>query len=118
MEPGVVILWVVTGFSAFFVGLMIVCLFIVHTMMALTNYRTLDGMKTGRMCPMPFVSTNNDPEFVKDHLFSSTCTIADRFKISNKSLEITGFCGFFRLGDRYKMIFSPRRCPRSQISSN
>jgi hypothetical protein len=65
MEPGVVILWVVTGFSAFFVGLMIVCLFIVHTMMALTNYRTLDGMKTGRMCPMPFVSTSNDPEFVK-----------------------------------------------------
>ena len=61
MEPGVVILWCFTGFSAFFMGVMIISLLAVHTMMILTNYRTLDGMKTGRMCPMPFVSTNNDP---------------------------------------------------------
>jgi palmitoyltransferase len=61
MEPGVVILWVFTGLSAFFVGLMIVALAITHTLMVLTNFRTLDGMKTGKMCPLPFLSTQNDP---------------------------------------------------------
>ena len=29
--------------------------------MLLTNYRTLDGMKTGRMCPLPFIATLNNP---------------------------------------------------------
>jgi hypothetical protein len=64
MEPGVVIIWAITAFSAFFVGLMIVMLFITHTFMVLTNYRTLDGMKTGKMCPIPFISANNNPEYV------------------------------------------------------
>jgi hypothetical protein len=64
MEPGVVIIWAITAFSAFFVGLMIIMLLISHTLMVLTNYRTLDGMKTGKMCPVPFVSTEDDPTFV------------------------------------------------------
>lgn len=69
MEPGVVIIWVITAFSAFFVGLMIIMLFITHTMMVLTNYRTLDSMKSGKMCPMPFFAIDNDPEYVRYRLF-------------------------------------------------
>lgn len=61
MEPGVVIIWAITGFSALFVGLMIIMLSITHTFMVLTNYRTLDSMKSGKMCPMPFFSANNSP---------------------------------------------------------
>jgi hypothetical protein len=64
MEPGVVIIWAITAFSALFVGLMIVMLLITHTLMVLTNYRTLDGMKTGKMCPIPFLAADNSPEFV------------------------------------------------------
>jgi len=52
---------VFTGFSALFVGVMIVALFCTHTMMILTNFRTLDGMKSGKICPIPFLSTQNDP---------------------------------------------------------
>lgn len=66
MEPGDVIIWAITAFSAFFVGLMIIMLLISHTLMILTNYRTLDGMKNGRMCPLPFLSTHNDPEYVQN----------------------------------------------------
>ena len=61
MEPGVVIIWAITALSALFVGLMIIMLFFTHTFMVLTNYRTLDGMKSGKMCPMPFFATNNNP---------------------------------------------------------
>lgn len=65
MEPGVCILWVITAFSAFFVGLMIVVLWITHSLMILTNFRTLDGMKTKECCPLPFFNTKNDPNKVK-----------------------------------------------------
>jgi hypothetical protein len=58
VEPGVMILWVFTAFSAFFVGLMIIILFITHTVMGCTNYRTLDGMKTKKCCPIPFFTVN------------------------------------------------------------
>jgi hypothetical protein len=54
VEPGVMILWVFTAFSAFFVGLMIIVLLATHSVMAFTNYRTLDGMKTKKCCPIPF----------------------------------------------------------------
>lgn len=64
MEPGVAIIWAITAFSAGFVGIMIVMLLISHTLMILTNYRTLDGMKTGRMCPMPFFTNDFDPDYV------------------------------------------------------
>lgn len=64
MEPGVAIIWAITAFSALFVGLMIIMLFITHTLMILTNYRTLDGMKSGKMCPIPFLAVDNNPEHV------------------------------------------------------
>jgi hypothetical protein len=52
-EPGVYILWIITCMSAFFVGMMIVGLFISHSMMVMTNYTTLDSMKKKKMCPIP-----------------------------------------------------------------
>jgi hypothetical protein len=61
MEPGVAIIWAATAFSALFVGIMIIMLLISHSLMVLTNYRTLDGMKTGRMCPLPFFARDNNP---------------------------------------------------------
>lgn len=64
MEPGVAIIWAITAFSAGFVGLMIIVLFISHTLMILTNYRTLDSIKSNRMCPMPFFSKENSPDNV------------------------------------------------------
>jgi hypothetical protein len=54
-EPGVYILWAITCFSAFIVGIMIVALFISHTFMILTNHTTLMSMKQKRMCPFPFI---------------------------------------------------------------
>jgi len=62
MEPGLMILWFFTAFSAFFVGLMILMLFLSHTVMMLTNYRTLDAVKTRKMCPAPFVQKGADPD--------------------------------------------------------
>lgn len=53
-EPGVYILWLITCFSALFVGIMIVALCISHSMMILTNFTTLTGMKTKKMCALPF----------------------------------------------------------------
>jgi len=53
-EPGVYILWIITCFSAFVVGIMIVALLISHTIMILTNHTTLMTMKLKRMCPFPF----------------------------------------------------------------
>ena len=53
-EPGVYILWMITCFSAFFVGMMIVALFISHSMMVLTNNTTLMQIKTKKVCPFPF----------------------------------------------------------------
>lgn len=53
-EPGVYILWLITSFSATFVGFMIIALWISHTMMILTNFTTLTGMKTKKVCPFPF----------------------------------------------------------------
>lgn len=73
-EPGVIILWAFTAFSAFFVGIMIVMLFISHTAMLLTNYSTLDAMKMRKICPMPFFQTNRNPD--KANLF-------DRGEIQN-----------------------------------
>lgn len=64
MEPGVVIIWALTAFSAFFVGFMIIMLLISHTTMILTNHRTLDSMKTGKMCPIPFFA-RPDPNYVR-----------------------------------------------------
>ena len=63
-EPGVYILWAFTAFSAFFVGIMIIALLITHTILVLTNYRTLDGMKSKKMCPLPFCRTKEAPEAV------------------------------------------------------
>lgn len=54
-EPGVYILWIITCFSALFVGIMIVALLISHTMMVLTNHTTLMSMKMHKMCPLPFI---------------------------------------------------------------
>jgi hypothetical protein len=53
-EPGVYILWAITCVSAAVVGMMIIALAISHTLMILTNYTTLDSLKTKRMCPIPF----------------------------------------------------------------
>ena len=53
-EPGVYIIWIITCFSALFVGIMIVALLISHTMMVLTNHTTLMSMKMHKMCPLPF----------------------------------------------------------------
>ncbi len=53
-EPGVYILWIITCFSAFFVGMMIIALLLSHTMMILTNHTTLMSMKFKKMCPIPF----------------------------------------------------------------
>lgn len=64
IEPGVLIIWLFTALAAFFVGLMILVLLGSHTFMILTNYRTLDGVKTGKCCPIPFCSTKHDPESV------------------------------------------------------
>jgi hypothetical protein len=61
------ILWVFTGMSAFFVGIMIVMLFISHTLMVFTNFRTLDGMKTHQMCPLPFCQTKDHPDTTNLH---------------------------------------------------
>jgi hypothetical protein len=61
-EPGVMILWFLTAFSAFFVGLMILTLYLSHTVMMLTNYRTLDAVKTRKMCPAPFVQKGGSPD--------------------------------------------------------
>ncbi len=54
-EPGVYILWLITCISAAVVGIMIIGLTISHTMMILTNFTTLDGMKQKIMCHLPFV---------------------------------------------------------------
>lgn len=54
VEPGVMILWAFTALSAFSVGMMIVTLSITHTIMMLTNWRTIDIMKSKTMCPIPF----------------------------------------------------------------
>jgi len=64
MEPGVVILWTFTGLSAFLVGIMILMLLTSHTVMVFTNHRTLDSMKSGKMCPFPFISTDTNPNLV------------------------------------------------------
>lgn len=53
-EPGVYILWLITTFSATFIGTMIIALFISHTMMILTNFTTLTGMKKKSVCHLPF----------------------------------------------------------------
>lgn len=52
-EPGVYILWLITTFSATFVGIMIIALLFSHTMMIMTNFTTLTGMKTKKVCPIP-----------------------------------------------------------------
>jgi len=41
--------------SAGIVGMMIVGLAFGHTFMITTNFTTLDGMKTKRSCPIPFL---------------------------------------------------------------
>lgn len=92
MEPGVAIIWALTAFSALFVGFMIIMLLISHTFMILTNYRTLDGMKTGKMCPVPFCAMP-DPNFVRVVIHRSTCTIGERSRTSKKSSETTGCFG-------------------------
>lgn len=56
------ILWFLTAFSAFFVGLMIITLFISHSVMMLTNYRTLDAVKTKKVCPAPFIQKGSAPD--------------------------------------------------------
>lgn len=61
-EPGVIILWAFTTFSAFFVGIMIVILCCNHTVMMFTNYRTLDAMKQKQMCPLPFIDKGRSPD--------------------------------------------------------
>lgn len=67
MEPGAMILWGFTAFSAFFVGIMIVVLFISHSMMILTNHGTLDSMKRKQICPMPFCQRGSTAD--KTNLF-------------------------------------------------
>ena len=64
VEPGVMILWFFTAFSAFFVGMMILCLIVGHTVMIFTNFRTMDSMKTKKVCPLPFFQKGRKP----DHL--------------------------------------------------
>lgn len=54
IEPGVCILWALTATSAFFVGMMIVYLLVAQTLLVLTNFTTLDGLKQRRLCPLPF----------------------------------------------------------------
>lgn len=83
MEPGVAIIWAFTAISAFFVGFMIIMLLISHTLMILTNYRTLDGMKTGKMCPIPFFASP-DPNFVRVLISRSTCMIGEKYRTSKK----------------------------------
>ena len=61
IEPGVIILWAFTAFSAFFVGIMIIMLTITHSIMFFTNFRTLDGMKMRKICPMPFCQNPKKP---------------------------------------------------------
>jgi hypothetical protein len=63
-EPGVLLLWVFTMFSALFVGLMIVMLFLSHTAMLLTNFGTLNAMETKGCCPLPFCQRGHLPEKV------------------------------------------------------
>ena len=50
----VYILWISTSSSAFFVGLMILALWISHTAMIMTNHTTLMSVKTGHIYPLPF----------------------------------------------------------------
>lgn len=54
-EPGVYVLWGITCFSAGFVGMMIIGLAVGHTMMIMTNFTTLDSIKSKRTCPIPFL---------------------------------------------------------------
>lgn len=54
-EPGVYILWAITCISAGLVGLMIVMLWVGHTAMIMTNFTTLDSIKTKKTCPIPFL---------------------------------------------------------------
>jgi hypothetical protein len=54
-EPGVYILWVVTCISAGIVGIMIVTLWLGHTLMIATNFTTLDSLKKKTMCPIPLL---------------------------------------------------------------
>jgi len=77
VEPGVMILWGFTTLSVFFVGLMIIVLFISHTIMMLTNHSTLDSMKAKKMCPMPFCQKGPSP---------SSINLFDRGELQNLKL--------------------------------
>ena len=69
-EPGVYILWGITCFSAFIVGIMIIMLAVGHTMYILTNHTTLMSMKLKKVCPCPFCEPRDmilDDESVKNN---------------------------------------------------
>jgi hypothetical protein len=71
-ESGVYILWIITCFSACFVGIMILSLLICHTLMILSNHTTLMSVKQKSMFPMPFCEFRSsflNNESVVMHLF-------------------------------------------------
>jgi len=53
------VLWALTAFSVFCVGLMIIILLFSHTLMILTNFTSLDGVKTRSICPLPFCQSKS-----------------------------------------------------------
>lgn len=53
------VLWAITCGSAFFVGVMILTLTFGHAFMIMTNYTTLDSVKTKKCCPIPFCEFRN-----------------------------------------------------------
>ena len=98
-EPGVYLLWGITCFSASVVGLMIIMLVVGHTVMIMTNFTTLDSIKTKGICPMPFC------EFRKKRLQTDNVEIGI-FRL------IVGTGGRFRISRSSSgPIFSPGGCP-------
>lgn len=94
-EPGVYILWTITCFSASFVGLMIVALFISHTMMILTNNTTLMQIKSKKVCPCPFCEIRSiiiSDDNVLFSIFRSINSIEDKSKIFEIFSDRPIFC--------------------------
>ena len=92
-------LWGITCFSASVVGLMIIMLAVGHTVMIMTNFTTLDSIKTKGVCPMPFCEFRKkrlQTDNVEIDIFRSIVGTGDRFRISKS------FSG---------PTFSPGGCP-------
>ena len=87
-EPGVYLLWGITCFSASVVGLMIIMLAIGHTVMIMTNFTTLDSIKTKGVCPMPFCEFRKkrlQTDNVEIYIFRSIVGTGARSRTSRNS---------------------------------